>query len=59
MMSMGGMLNISLGASRPFKIPQLRILFSFVPHFLIVLFDILESNFNSSLYVSILTLYWM
>jgi hypothetical protein len=47
------MLNISLGASQPFEIPQLRIFFffSYVPHFLIGLFGSLESNFLSSLYI--------
>jgi hypothetical protein len=46
------MLNISLGASQPFTIPQLRIfLFSSVPHFLRGLFVSLESNFLSSLYI--------
>ena len=45
------MLNISVCASQSFDIPQLRILFSFVPHLLIGLFDSLESNFLSSLYI--------
>jgi hypothetical protein len=37
------MLNISLSASQPFEFPQLRILFSSVPHFLIGFFGSLES----------------
>jgi hypothetical protein len=40
-----------LGAYQPFSIPQLRILFSSVPHLLIGLFVSLESNFLSSLYI--------
>jgi hypothetical protein len=49
------MLNISLGASWLFEFPQLRILFSSVPHFLIVLFGSLESNFLSSLYILVIS----
>jgi hypothetical protein len=45
------MLNNSLSASQPFDIPQLRILFSSVPQFLIGLLGSLESNFLSSLYI--------
>jgi hypothetical protein len=43
------MLNISLGASQPFCIPQLRILCVVVFPILIVLFGSLESTFLSSL----------
>jgi hypothetical protein len=43
------MLNISIGASCPFTILQLRILCLAVPHFLIGLFVSLESNFLNSL----------
>ena len=39
------------GASQPFGIAQLRILFSSVPPFVIWLFDCLESNFLGSLYI--------
>ena len=46
------MWSTSLDASQSFDIPQLKIfLFSSVPHFLIELFDSLESNFLSSLYI--------
>ena len=45
------MLNISLGASQPFEIPQLRILCLAVYPILIGLFGSLESNFLSSLYI--------
>jgi hypothetical protein len=45
------MLNIFSGASQPFGIPQVRILFSSEPHFLMGLFDFLESTFLSSLYI--------
>ena len=45
------MLNIFLGASQPFDIPQLKIL-CLAPHpILIGLFDSLLSNFLSSLYI--------
>ena len=43
------MLNISLDASQPFRIPQLRILRLALYPILIGLFDYLESNFLSSL----------
>jgi len=43
------MLNISLGASQPFDIPQLRILCSALNLFSIRLFDTLELNFLSLL----------
>jgi hypothetical protein len=43
------MLNIFSGASQPFSISQLRILFSYVPHTLMGLFDFLESTFLISL----------
>ena len=46
------MLNISLGASQPFKFPQLRILCLALTPFLIGLFGSLESTFLSSLYLS-------
>ena len=45
------MLNIFSGASQSFGIPQLRILCLALPHFLIGLFDFLESIFLSSLYI--------
>jgi hypothetical protein len=45
------MMNIFSGASQPLGIPLLRILFSSVPHFLIGLFDYLESSFLSYLYI--------
>jgi hypothetical protein len=46
------MLNFSLGVSQPFEIPQLRILcLALYPILKIGLFDSLESNFLSSLYV--------
>jgi hypothetical protein len=45
------MLNISLGASQPFNIPQLRILcLALYPIFNMVIGS-LESNFLSSLYI--------
>ena len=46
------MLNISLGASWPFNIPRLAILYLALYHiFKIRLFDCLESNFLTSLYI--------
>ena len=46
------MLNISLGASHPFDIPQLRIFcLALYPIFKIGLFDSLEFNFMNSLYI--------
>ena len=45
------MLNISLGVSWPFGIPQLKIFCLALYHFLIGLFDSLECNFFSSLYI--------
>ena len=45
------MLNISLGASQLFDIPQLKILCLDMYPILIQLFDSLESNFFSSLYI--------
>jgi hypothetical protein len=46
------MLNISLSASQPFGIPQLRILcLALCPILKIELFVSLESNFLSSLYI--------
>ena len=46
------MLNISLGASQPFKFLQLRILcLALFPILKIGLFGSLESNFLSSLYI--------
>jgi len=45
------MLNISLGTSWPFGIPQLRILCLTVFPILIGLFDSMESNFFSSLFI--------
>jgi hypothetical protein len=45
------MLNISLGASLPFYIPQLKILYLTLHPILIGLFVSLESNFLSSLYI--------
>ena len=45
------MLNISLGASQAFEIPWMKILFSSVPQCLIELFDSLESNYLSSVYI--------
>ena len=45
------MLNISLGASLPFDIPQLKILYLTLHPILIGLFVSLESNFLSSLYI--------
>ena len=45
------MLNISLGASRPFEIPQLEIFCLALPPFLIVIFDSVESNFLGSVYI--------
>ena len=46
------MLNIFLGVSQPFSIPQLRILcLALYPIFKIGLFGSLESNFLSSLYI--------
>jgi hypothetical protein len=45
------MLNIFSGASLPFCIPRVRILFfSSEPHFLMGLFDFLESTFLSSFF---------
>ena len=44
------MLNISVGASEPFEIPQLKTPCLALTPFLIGLFDTLESNFMSSLY---------
>jgi hypothetical protein len=45
------MLNTSLDASQPFHIPQLRILCLALYPIFIGLFDSLESNFLSSLYI--------
>jgi len=45
------MLNIPLGASQPFDIPQLRILCLALYPILMGLFDSPESNFLSSLYI--------
>ena len=46
------MLNISLGVSWPFNIPQFEnSLFSSVLHFLVGLFGFLKSNFLCSLYI--------
>jgi hypothetical protein len=45
------MMNISLGASQPFDISQLKILCLALCPILIRLFDSLESNFFSSLYI--------
>jgi hypothetical protein len=45
------MLNISLGASQSFGIPQLRIICLDLYLFLVGLFGSLEPNFMSSLYI--------
>jgi hypothetical protein len=46
--------NISLGASQPFDIPQLKILcLALFPIFKIELFGSLEATFLSSLYIKI------
>jgi len=45
------MLNISLGTSQPFNIPQLRVLCLALYLILIELFGSVESNFLSSSYI--------